>query len=266
MLKRKLICAALVVSAVLSQGSAALASKRLPYYMKENEMRYQKYMVFNKGITYENTLRLVNARVDLEFYSQPVVIENPDDLLVLCSKNWRFSSDYEPSDLRNVGATGVQLRNNAAGALEQMMDAMYLDGLGLAVISGYRSYATQKYLYNSRINSYGSIAAADRDTARAGHSEHQTGLAVDILQKVVRPLGNANFQNTEQYQWLKEHAHEYGYIERYPREYVSITGFSWEPWHWRFIGTEAATAMKINGYVVFEQYWGEVAFLEDEVE
>jgi D-alanyl-D-alanine carboxypeptidase len=67
-------------------------------------------------------------------------------------------------------------------------------------------------------------------------------------------MNNARFENTEQYAWLMENAHNYGFIMRYPGEYESITGIAFEPWHWRYIGVESATYMKENGFVVFEKY------------
>ena len=244
-----------------AETDAAVSENGRPsFYLPENGSRYTAYMD-SKDVSLEDAVRLVNAGADLEFYKNVKEIEDPGDLLVLTSKNRRLPRDYVPDDLRAVCGTNVLMREEAADALERMNEAMKSEGLSVVPVSGYRSYYTQRQLFDTRIREYGSAYAAERDTARAGHSEHQTGLAADILHKIVRPLGAANFQRTEHYKWLTDHAHEYGFILRYPSQYTHITGYIYEPWHWRYIGVEAATAMKDGGYDLYEKYWGEVSVL-----
>ena len=238
--------------------------ERPAFYLPENESRYEAYFQRN-DISYENAVRLVNAGADLDHYSEVAEIADPADTLVFCAKNRKLPDGYEPDDLREVYSTGVMLRNDAACALERMIDAMYSEGHDVVLISGYRSYDSQKWLFDSR-SAGASVNAADMDTARAGHSEHQTGLAVDLLHRVIRPLGNAGFQRTAQYAWLTANAHEYGFILRYPENYTDVTGFIYEPWHWRYVGADAATEMKEGGYGVFELYWGEINFVPDIIE
>ena len=230
----------------------------LSFFIEENIERYKKFANKNQ-IPFDKAVRLVNSGADLIAYTDIYSITNPSCILTLCTKNRRLPDDYEPANLRSVNGTHILLREEAALALESMIDAMNEDGLTIVLISGYRSLASQKSLFDRRVREYGSISAADKDTARAGHSEHQTGLAVDLLQRTVRPLGNANFQNTRQYKWLLENAYKYGYILRYPKNYEHITGFSYEPWHWRYIGIDAAAAMKDGEIKVFEKFWGEIS-------
>ena len=236
----------------------AAEDRRPSFYLPENGSRYTAYMDA-ASVSLEDAVRLVNADADLEFYKNVTEIDDPGDLLVLTTKNRRLPRDYVPDNLRAVCGTNVLMREEAADALERMNGAMKDEGLSVVPVSGYRSYYTQRQLFDTRIREYGSAGAAERDTARAGHSEHQTGLAVDILHKIVRPLGAANFQRTEHYKWLTDHAHEYGFILRYPSQYTHVTGYAYEPWHWRYVGADAATAMKDGGYDVYEKYWGEFA-------
>jgi len=194
-----------------------------------------------------------NSQSSLEAYTNIQEIDNPEDYLALCTKNHRFPQDYEPSDLRKIKGIEFLLRDKAAEAFEQMRDAMDAVGLNIEVFSAYRSYNTQQLLFHERVRRHGSAERAEMGTARAGHSEHQSGLAVDI--RHIGAISNMSFQYTAHYQWLLQHAHEYGYILRYPIEYIHITGYMFEPWHWRYIGIEHATAMKSGEYTVFEHYW-----------
>ena len=122
------------------------------------------------------------------------------------------------------------------------------------LISGYRDYYLQASLYNFYVNNYGEARVSAMD-AYPGASEHQLGLAVD--------LGNWNsecdlsvcFIDYESYNFLKEHAHEYGFIERYPSGKESITGIEFSPWHWRYVGVEEATKIRDSGLCV-EEYYG----------
>ena len=186
--------------------------------------------------------------------AQPMLVDDPYDILVLVNRQNRLSQDFWPDDLIPVG-NGQLMRYRAANAFFSMQHAMNADGLFLTVRSGFRSYETQRTLFNNAVRNQG-LASAERWIARPGHSEHQTGLAVDILQRgfTGSPLSSARFQTTPQFAWLHRHAHDYGFIMRYPGEYEHITGFAFEPWHWRYVGVESATYMRDNGFRVFETY------------
>jgi len=147
------------------------------------------------------------------------------------------------------------MRERAANAFLRMHASMNQANLFLTPRSGFRSYETQRVLFNNAVQNRG-LAHAERWIARPGHSEHQTGLAIDIVQRgfTGSPLSNARFQNTLHFAWLQQHAHTYGFILRYPQSSESITGFAFEPWHWRYIGVESAAYMRENGFVIFETY------------
>lgn len=227
------------------------------HYIKTNDARYHSFLTAFPNLSIATSLALVNVNADYGYYKTVTMIEDPDDLLVLCNKNYQLPSDFVPENLRGVAGTSYKMTDEAATAFEQMKKAIKDElGLTLTVLSGYRDYSYQKALY-SRYASADGVEVADTYSARAGHSEHQTGLAVDFLHKSPSTsLRAANFQNTAQYAWLQAHAHEYGFILRYPEGYESITGYRFEPWHWRYIGVDDATCMDDEGIMTFEEYIG----------
>lgn len=154
--------------------------------------------------------------------------------------------DYAPTDLIPVG-NGHQLRQEAALALQAMQAAATAAGAGLVMGSGYRSYAAQQTLYAQYVTKDGQ-AAADRYSARPGHSEHQTGLTMDFS-----PISEL-FSSSKQYAWLVQNAYKYGFILRYPDGKENVTGYMYEPWHWRYVGVTIATAMHTTGASTLEEY------------
>ena len=132
-----------------------------------------------------------------------------------------------------------------------LVEAMWAEtGLHLVNASPYRSYQTQKNLY-ARYRTQYSEATTDRFSARAGYSEHQTGLALDVI----APGGTLNgFKNTQQFVWMRDNAHRFGFILRYGDGMEYITGYKFEPWHYRYVGVEAATFIYEND-LTFEEYY-----------
>ncbi len=159
------------------------------------------------------------------------------DGILIANKTYALPSTYNP---------GVDPVANEA--LQQMFAAAKAEGLDLFVRSGFRSYQTQKSLYESYVKRDGQ-AAADRYSARPGHSEHQTGLAFDINK------ANSSFAGSPEAIWLAENCHKYGFIIRYPEGKEAITGYIYEPWHVRYLGVETATAVYNSG-LCLEEYLG----------
>ena len=122
-------------------------------------------------------------------------------------------------------------------------------GLNIWATSAFRSYDKQLSNYNHYLEQ-DSVAEVDSYCARAGFSEHQTGLVVDVI---VPGGGLDDFQYTDEYQWLREHAHEYGFILRYPEDKENITGYIFESWHYRYVGEEAAKYIYEQG-ITFDEY------------
>lgn len=173
--------------------------------------------------------------------------KNIDGSVFLINRQHSISKRYVPSDLRKAETYGVsqQMRTEAATALEQLFEAAKEAGVPLSTVSGYRSYSKQATIYQRKVDSIGR-KAADRVSARPGTSEHQLGLAMDIAKKGASSLTTA-FANTPQGQWVMENAHRYGFIIRYLKDYEDVTGYSYEPWHIRYVGVEQATAIYESG-------------------
>ncbi len=155
-----------------------------------------------------------------------------------------------------VAAERARLRPDAAQALEEMFAAAEADGVGLTLVSGYRSFADQESTYGHWVGQYGDPAAADSVSARAGHSEHQTGLAFDIGQADGSCTLVLCFRDTPAAHWAAGHAADYGFILRYPHGSHDITGFAAESWHFRYVGTEVAGAMSAAGTATLEEHFG----------
>lgn len=179
-------------------------------------------------------------------------VTNPASITVVLNKKHCFSPiDWVPSDL--VSVDGYYLRAEAANHMQQMNAAATSAGVGFQYSSAYRSYTDQVATYNNWVAVNGSQAAAGTVSARPGFSEHQTGLAADLK------AGSCVlecFGTTSQYTWLTEHAAEYGFIRRYPVGLTSITGYSPEAWHWRYVGVATAQDMRAKGIQTLEQYFG----------
>lgn len=162
------------------------------------------------------------------------------DGILIANKSYTLPSSYNPGGLLD----------SFQNAFSTMQSAAANDGISLSVISGYRSYSRQNTIYNNYVSRDGKVKA-DTYSARAGHSEHQTGLAADINSL------SQSFKNTKEGQWLNEHCSEYGFIIRYPEGKESITGYIFEPWHIRYVGKELASALYNNGdWITLEEYFG----------
>ena len=143
---------------------------------------------------------------------------------------------------------GSGLRPELTRAFAKMRDAAARDGVSLWIISGFRSYASQKAVYAAKIRQYG-FATAEKRSARPGHSEHQTGLAIDV-NSISQSWGD-----TRAGRWVAKNAHRYGFIVRYPKGKTSITGYAYEPWHLRHVGVTVATHLKSTG-LTLDEYLG----------
>ena len=145
---------------------------------------------------------------------------------------------------------GNGLTNATTEAFNNMQAAAKADGLNIYISSGFRSYSYQKTLYNNYLNRDG-VVAADTYSARAGHSEHQSGLAFDVN------TINDSFANTEEGKWLNDNCYKYGFILRYPNGKSDETGYKYEPWHFRYVGVELAEKLYNNGnWITVEDYFG----------
>jgi len=170
--------------------------------------------------------------------------------------------DFEPK-VRKISSSesldnsrGLELRDVAATALEAMAKEMLFQGAGqMFVNSAYRSYDYQLELFVDKVEQYGEAEALVR-SAKAGHSEHQTGLAVDVSVPAQGCAIMQCFGDTEAGKWIAENSWKFGYIVRYERDTTSITGYTYEPWHLRYVGMEIARMYANNGIHTLEDFWG----------
>ncbi|UVI31120.1 M15 family metallopeptidase [Paenibacillus spongiae] len=192
--------------------------------------------------------------------SGTVVVWNLSSTVVLVNKERTLPSSYVPSDLvvPNVPFSfsgsnpKKQLRKPAAAALEKLFAGAKKDGISLKAVSGYRSYATQQSIFARNAKLKGE-ALANKTSARAGQSEHQTGLAMDVSSASVDYTLEQRFGKTKEGKWLKANAAKYGFIIRFGEGQEKLTGYSYEPWHIRYVGVWIAGEITRQGKTL-EQY------------
>ena len=185
---------------------------------------------------------------------------NGDDLLVLVNKQYKLPSSYAPKDLVKASKSGIRrgenyyLRNIVIPDLTRMITDAKLEGVDLSIVSGYRSYQTQIDTYNYWLKmNNGNTNLVDTFSARAGHSQHQLGTAIDFSTNEIRDKLGDEFSNTKASKWLSQNAYKYGFVISYPKGYENITGYKHESWHYRYIGVENAQNM-INLGKILELY------------
>ena len=186
--------------------------------------------------------------------------ENVDDILVLVNKKRYLDSSYKPNDLvvPNVKFSFDEerekkyMRKEAAEALEELFERAYKEGVYIFALSGYRSYSTQKWLFENKASEIGE-EKANKIIARPGESEHQTGLAMDITSQSVQFDLKTKFGETEEGKWVKDNAHKFGFIIRYAKDKEGITGYNYEPWHLRYVGKKVAEEIYNKG-IALEEY------------
>lgn len=188
-----------------------------------------------------------------EFYKNIKLIENPDNLLVLVNKNNQLQSSYIPSDLESISLRFANkdkcLKKEAKEAFEKLSSEASALGYRIVAVSAYRDYSYQNELFNYYVKEKG-LEYALNCSAKPGHSEHQTGLAVDVEGE---NKDYDNFEDTKEFNWMKDNAHRFGFILRYPKGKEDITGFKYEPWHYRYVGVEIATEI-YNKNITLEEY------------
>mgnify|MGYP000025074247 FL=1 len=228
--------------------------KSIPYYKKEYQKRYLEYQKENPNLSVENIVTYVNIGIDKPYYTNTKKAENLNTNLILVNKYNYLTEDYIPENLEPIdiayARSGMQLVREAKEAFETLSEDAKKEGMNIIAMSSYRSYDYQVNLYDNYVATDGK-EAADTYSARAGYSEHQTGLAVDVYNKV---LSYTSFEETEEFNWMQENAYKYGFILRFPKDKVNITGYQYESWHYRYVGKEAAKYIH-NHDLTLEEYY-----------
>lgn len=235
------------------------------YNVNITKLMKEKYFIFanlDKYLDYinENNSNLtdivakVNTKASLGWYKTIADTDTSKGELMLVNKFYKLSETYVPSDLVDVSLSyayeGKQVSKVMYDNLTNMLDAAKESGYNLVVSQGYRSYADQEEAYND-IEASSGVDYADKVAARPGHSEYQTGLSV-----VVKPLytEGSDMENSPEHTWILENAHKYGFILRYPKDKENITGFSYDAWRLRYVGSNAARIIH-NENITFDEYY-----------
>lgn len=225
------------------------------YFLKTRLERYINYQNKNNSLNNNEIIKRVNSDVDYEFYTN---IQNSDvsfGNLLICNKHYKLSSTYTGNlvtmDNKYTRKSGSQLDNVAYEAFKNLSDAAKDEGLYILNQSAYRSYSSQQSIYNNYLNTKGRTWT-DKWSARPGHSEHQTGLALDVGTYTTIELDD--FEFTKEFTWMQNNAYKYGFILRYPDGKEYITGYGYEPWHYRYVGVDAATIIQ-NENITYEEYY-----------
>lgn len=234
--------------------------KKITFFKMENLDRYLSYKEKHKDLKNEDIVIRVNIGLDKEFFTNSKEAPHKYEKTVLANKYNFLGSDYIPKDLTKINSKctiGTQtLVKEAQENFEKLCNDARKDGYFIKIISSYRSYNRQKILYNNYAKRDGE-KAADTYSSRAGYSEHQTGLVVDVTKENGSFL---KFGHTKEFEWMKENAHKYGFILRYTKEFESITGYTSEPWHYRYVGVDIASYIHEHP-MSYEEYF--VRFLDN---
>lgn len=181
-------------------------------------------------------------------------------ILILVNKEHAVDKDYVPEGLAPIkyyakdrSAQTRFMMSEAADHFHELVEAAKADGIDVVMTTAYRSYDFQTMLWNNNVAAKGSEEEANKTSARPGESEHQTGLAVDLSTSEINYELSNRFGDTKAGKWIAENAHKYGFILRYTEEKIDVTGYLYEPWHIRYVGTTAAADIYESG-LALEEY------------
>lgn len=215
-----------------------------------------------RKLHYDRSKFLFEKRVGLLFDNYkglwgPGKYNNQDDLLLLTNKRNSLPESYRPNDLVTIDdkipviKRGMRLRLEAAKQIKLMNKAANKNNVSLIVLSAYRSFHTQEKTFNAWVKEKG-VKEASTFSAKPGQSQHQLGTTVDFTSPS-QLLGFVNkFERTKESKWLAKNAWKFGFILSYPDKKEKITGYAYEPWHYRYIGVENAWKMKISKLILEE--------------
>ena len=225
----------------------------ISYYIKRYKDRYTAYKE-KYNYSDEKTVLDVNMNLDYDFYDDDIIKTSSytDGNLILINKYNKVDKDFIPAlvSLNSKYTTkSLQVTNDTKHAFEKLCEDSLLENLNIKAMSAYKSYDYQLGLYNYYVSQDGK-EAADKYSARPGFSEHNSGLAIDIKGINTDYLSD----ETKEYKWIKDNAHLYGFIIRYPKGNEDITGYQYEPWHLRYVGIDVATYIYEHN-ITFDEYY-----------
>ncbi len=209
-----------------------------------------------EGYDYDHLVALVNVKAISEPYENALPVDESKEYALLANKYYELGENYEPNDLVDIElkyyyGDKKQIRSEVYEAFKEMWNAANEEGIYLIIDSAYRSFTHQKKVYQFYEDSKGT-KYADSIAARPGFSEHQTGLSLDIYSKEC--FNAKTFSKSKTYAWLIANSYKYGFILRYPDGKKDITGYSYESWHYRYVGRELAEKVYKEG-ITYDEYY-----------
>lgn len=226
------------------------------YFLYKHLDSYLEYADENPDKQLSEVIALINVNANKEWYDGIKDTDTTKDSLILVNKFHSLASDFEPNNLVSIKdwyayPNAKEMDEDAYYAFISMYNAAKEENINLAINYSYRAYQEQEEIYDYYNKQYGSDYA-DGYAARPGHSEHQTGLAIDVL--ISKGYDKTNFDTSPEYAWLQSNAHKYGYILRYPKDKEHITGYSYESWHYRYVGKDVAEYIYQHN-ITFDEYY-----------
>lgn len=225
------------------------------YYIHNNLEKYLTYKEKNKKKSNTEIVAIINTHQEENAYEEIKESDTAKDILININKYYKVNEDYEPQDITNISLQYAYANNKLSKVANEAFISMWNEAkeqdLKLIVNTSYRTYQNQEKMYENTKAASGS-RVADNTVARPGHSDHQSGLSIDVFE--INSQSMSTFKDSPAYAWLKENAYKYGFIERYPEGKEYITGFTYEPWHWRYVGVEAAKRIQEEN-ITFDEYY-----------
>ena len=225
------------------------------YFLIKNLDNYLTYSEKNPETSLSEVVSLVNVHRDRDYYDNMEETDTTKGNTMLVNKYNALSKDYEVENLTSISKTysygdNKKLNKEAYDAFINLAEDAKKEGYTILIVSSYRTYKDQEDVWKDYKASFGT-KKADAYAARAGSSEHETGLAIDVADYYDK---NDKFEDTESFQWMQTNAHKYGYILRYPKGKENITGYSYEAWHYRYVGIDTATKVYNEG-ITYDEYY-----------
>ncbi len=228
------------------------------YFMWKNYEKYKKYikkvLETTNEINYKDIVTKVNTKTNYDYYTHTEKTNMKKNNKILVNKYYSLPEKYAPTDIVTVSnwySYGtISVKSEVYEAFKNMFNAAKKENITLIINSGYRTYESQKEVYDYYKNMNGE-EYADGYAARPDFSEHQTGLSIDVI---TYGTAGKDFDKTDAFKWLQKHAHEYGFILRYPKGKEEITGYAYESWHYRYLGKDLAKKVKQSGLTYDEYY------------
>lgn len=218
----------------------------------ENLTDYLDYISLNPNKKLRDVVLEVNLGINKPFYSDISVSKISNYYEIICNKYNKLPNDFKPLNLvvldnKYTSYTNLELNSSAYESYKSMYSELVKIDKSIKILSAYRSIEKQTSIYND-FKQKGGLEYADKWSARPGHSEHNTGLAIDLT------VSGSKFGDSKSYIWMLNNAYKYGYILSYPNNKRHITGYGYEPWHWRYVGTDLALLLKTND-LLLEEYF-----------